>query len=250
MNYIKNRFLAYYGHHKCGTTWISHIVGELCQEACLRYNLQWNDQLFGRHIDEIWEKTPFDFLCYTNADYIQIHHLNVKAFHVVRDPRDLIVSAYYSHLNSHPDDWPRIRLFRQYLKTLSKEDGLCREMEYSLMNYHHLLSWDYTNPNILEIKFEDMIIRPFDIWSDVLAFLGLYPERIDAQKLEVILTKYSFKNMSGGRKQGENDSMHHFRKGIAGDWRNHFSSRHIKYFKQLYNPILLKLGYETNGNWS
>ena len=247
---MKTTFFAYYGHHKCGTTWISHIVSELCHQLDLRYNLQWNDQLFGKDIDAIRKITPFDFLCYTNADYIQISHLNAKAFHVVRDPRDLIISAYYSHLYSHPDDWPRIRLFRKQLKMLSKEDGLLREIEYSLMNYHHLLTWDYTTSNIKEVKFEDMITHPLETWAAILSHLGLYPETLTHKKLEDIITKYSFKKMSGGRARGENKSTHHFRKGIAGDWRNHFNSRHIKYFKQLYNPILLKLGYETHEDWS
>lgn len=244
-----SRFVAYYGHHKCGTTWISHVVSAICQKVNLKYNLQWNDQLFGKDIDSNWKNDNFDFLCYTNADYIQIRHLKIKSFHVIRDPRDLIVSSYYSHLKSHPDNWPRIYYFRKYLQSLPKEIGIMKEIEYSLANYQHLLMWDYNNPYIKELKFEKLTLNPKKYWLEILKFIGLYPDKIKKDEIYEILRCYSFERMSGGRKPGEEDQTHHFRKGVSGDWRNHFTSQHIDYFKKLYNPILLKTGYETSEDW-
>jgi len=46
------------------------------------------------------------------------------------------------------------------------------------------------------------------------------------------------------------DEYSHYRLGVPGDWRKHFEPVHIEYFKKLYNPLLLKLGYESDEGWS
>jgi len=64
-----------------------------------------------------------------------------------------------------------------------------------------------------------------------------------------IVERYSFERLSGGRHKGQEDPRHHYRRGIPGDWRNHFTPLHVEYFKALYNPLLLKLGYEADVDW-
>ncbi|WP_157054119.1 sulfotransferase domain-containing protein [Ruegeria sp. 6PALISEP08] len=59
----------------------------------------------------------------------------------------------------------------------------------------------------------------------------------------------SFSKKSKGRKRGEENAGHHYRKGVAGDWRNYFEDRHIDLFKERYNDCLLKLGYEEDEDW-
>lgn len=56
--------------------------------------------------------------------------------------------------------------------------------------------------------------------------------------------------MSGGRKKGQENVKNHFRKGVPGDWRNQFTEAHIAKFKSEFNPLLLKLGYETDPGWT
>jgi hypothetical protein len=55
---------------------------------------------------------------------------------------------------------------------------------------------------------------------------------------------------AGGRAPGEEDVTSHYRKGVPGDWKLHFGPAHIDYFKQHYNDLLLKLGYEQSPDWS
>ncbi|HXW52085.1 MAG TPA: sulfotransferase domain-containing protein [Candidatus Acidoferrales bacterium] len=193
-----------------------------------------------------------DLWCYTNADFVFVRPLNTTGFHVVRDPRDMIVSGYFSHLRSHPDaGWPRLRLYRPYLQSLSKEEGLFKEMEFSSIFLSQMLSWGYgENPSILEFRFEDMIADQAGSFTKILTHMGLAPRPIDAAVLEAILAKYSFERLSGGRTPGQEDATSHYRRGVPGDWRNHFTNAHVAYFKSLYNPLLLKLGYEERGDWA
>jgi len=52
-----------------------------------------------------------------------------------------------------------------------------------------------------------------------------------------------------GRRPGQEDIHAHQRKGIAGDWRNHFTTRVKEVFKQRYGHVLIATGYEPDLNW-
>ena len=40
-----------------------------------------------------------------------------------------------------------------------------------------------------------------------------------------------------------------FRRGVCGDWKEHFGPEHKAVFKQQANPTLLKLGYIDGSDW-
>jgi hypothetical protein len=40
-----------------------------------------------------------------------------------------------------------------------------------------------------------------------------------------------------------------FRKGMIGDWRNHFTAEHKAAFKRQAGELLLELGYEDDLSW-
>ncbi len=125
--------LAYFGHHRCGTQWIAAIVEDVCDAAGLRSVRHNNSDRFQGDIISYRQDNPFDFWCYINADYRFVRGLDVRGFHVVRDPRNVIVSGYFSHLTSRPvnDRWPQLQCYRSFLQPLSKDEGILREMEFS-----------------------------------------------------------------------------------------------------------------------
>jgi hypothetical protein len=229
------------------------------------------------------KEKKIDFLSYTTADISFVRKLeDFLGFHIIRDPRDIVVSAYFSHLYSHPTkEWPALVNHRKKLQKASKEEGLHLEMEFRKGEFECLYDWDYSQSNVLELKMEDMIRSPYETIVKAFSYLrivddipsmkkrfififvsainrlktkGLIPIRISQQKVPVdaiLLYSYqnSFSRKSKGRKQGEENIKSHYRKGIAGDWKNHFTKEHIYYFKKNYNDLLIKLGYETTKNW-
>lgn len=40
-----------------------------------------------------------------------------------------------------------------------------------------------------------------------------------------------------------------YRKGLVGDWSNHFTETHRRAFKEMAGDILIRLGYEENDEW-
>jgi hypothetical protein len=241
---------AFFGHHKCGVSWISRIIDGVCATAGLTIAHHHYENLFDGDISALRRAQPFDFWRYTNADVNFTRDLEVFGFHVVRDPRDVIVSAYFSHLNSHAvDNWPRLRHFRPYLRSLPKHDGINADMEFCAIFLSHMLSWDYCRPNVLELRFEDLIADQSRQFDRIFRFLKIVPEQLDSDMLDQIVQLNSFQVLSGGREPGEQDVHHHYRRGTPGDWRSHFDESNVDYFKKLYNPLLLKLGYESREDW-
>ncbi len=242
-------FVAYYGHHKCGTEWISGIIQAVSSKAGLRVARHSNIAGFGGDIVSLHAAAPFDVWCFTNARYPIVQALEVRGFHVMRDPRDIVVSGYFSHRNSHPlDGWPALTVHRDRLRSISKIDGLLVEMDFLRPIFEMMRQWEPL-PLVREVRFEELIRNPVETFDAIFTHLQIVPMRIDEAALREIVDCQSFARMSGGRTPGEENAGHHFRKGVPGDWRNHFTPAHIEYFKERYNPLLLKLGYERDENW-
>lgn len=236
--------LAYFGHHKCASIWTRSII-----EA-------YNDKTW--YLDHTKRKYPYDpseingygFLSDINADYKRIKYFNdfVRGFHVIRDPRDIIVSAYFSHRYSHKISKEKniglwIIPIREKLNSMSLDDGLTYMIEVSAAIasvFDVLYEWNYNDDRILEVKMEDLTEDPFTWFSKIFKFLGLFYE-----DLQSILDEKSFEWRTDGRARGVEDIYHHYRKGVPGDWKNYFKEKHVEKFNQKYPDILDKLEYNN-----
>ncbi|MCI0398745.1 MAG: sulfotransferase domain-containing protein [Chloroflexi bacterium] len=276
--------LAFMGHHKCATRWVNGILRPVCRELGLRRAVVWHPDMFNGNLPAFVAHGKIDFLAYTNADYECVKQLKaVRGFHVVRDPRDICVSAYFSHLHSHETkNWPELVEHRKRLQSLSTDEGLLLDMQFVEKYMNEMDSWKYEDPNFLQVKMEALTADPYRQFLKIFDFLGLLdeqrftarrwlsyalarrlqrlsrgrislaglPERLPAERLLGIIWQNEFDRKSGGRRPGQEDQASHYRKGSPGDWRNHFKVEHIRYFKEQYNPLLLKLGYEENPDWT
>ena len=197
--------LAYFGHHRCGTQWIASIIEDVCDAAGLIAVRHDTSDRFQGDIISYRQDNPFDFWCYINADYRFVRGLDVRGFHVVRDPRDVIVSGYFSHLMSHPvgDRWPQLRCYRSFLQSLSKDEGILREMEFSGSTLYAMLFWNPSTPGVREIHFEDLIRNSEDRFCQVLEELGVLRNRVSETVVREIVGQHAFQCMSGGRQPGE-----------------------------------------------
>jgi len=198
---------GYFSHHKCGTIWVASIIEKVCAAAGLVAARHDSGGNFDGDIVAWRQSHPFDFWCYTNADFTFVRGVAVEGFHVVRDPRDIVVSAYFSHLYSHPvEGWPRLRHYRHFLRSLPEEEGILREMEFSAPVMADMLVWDEHPPAIRLVRFEDLIARPAGFFCEIFEGLGLLPDRIDEWTVREIVERHSFERLSGGRHKGQGKS--------------------------------------------
>ncbi len=272
--------LFFFGHHKCATRYIISICDEVNRVLGLTSKEFHNDDMFAHDLPGALKANPVDFVYYSNAKIGPVRQLgkDFKGIHVIRDPRDIIVSAYFSHRNSHPsDDWPKLVEIRNRLLALPLSEGLMYELELMRPRIDDIADWDYEQSTTIEIKFEDLIVNPYDTLFDAFMFIGLARDvnmssirqtgglfasnvrrllgshkrdYLSLSELAQVIRDNSFSSKTKGRRQGEEDAKHHYRKGVAGDWRQYFERQHIEFFKENYNRCLIKLGYEKDIDWA
>ena len=292
---------GYYGHHKCASTWIREIISEVCREAGLPHRLLVDpltpashgpltdyrrDDITRQEAGEYLRDEGVRFVTCMAADMEQARSIAPeRAFHVVRDPRDIIVSAYFSHRDSHwVEGLPELAAHRERLQEVSEQEGLLLEMEYSASEMEDLATWDYEQEQVLEVKMEALTARPYQGFLDIFEFLGLMswegayrarakvshffrvmanrvstrhpllsslrrPTPITGEQLLGRVYDHRFERKTGGRKKGQADTKSHYRKGKAGDWRNHFTPEHVQAFKEQFGGLVVTLGYEEHDDW-
>jgi len=281
---------AYYSHHKCATGWTNSIFRELCFHLGLQHRTAHGPQQYEEAggLKEWMARHNVEFLAYTNAEISEVKRLpQHRGVHVVRDPRDVLVSAYFSHLHSHPtEQWPELERHRDALQSLSKEEGLLKEIEFSRPFLIAMREWDYEQESVLEMKMEELTAEPVASFRLVLQHLGLFhrepgrragtlkklwqygnrglykahhefplplPPRLRKEKtvhpdvLDAILEAHRFEKMASGRSKGEADPESHYRKGKPGDWKNYFTDRVAQSFQDTYGDIVRRLGYGESG---
>lgn len=160
-----------------------------------------------------------------------------------RDLRDVAVSNYFYVRNTpwHPE--------HPYYKGKSVEDGLGVFAARTLLPYADWVrSWqanrDPQRSTIL--RYEDMLADTVGCLTRVAKTFELPG---DERALAELAERFSFKRMSGGRAQGQADPSRFVRKGVAGDWVNHFTPRLRDIYKEAIGDFLIEYGYERDTNW-
>ena len=277
---------AVYTHHRCASSWIGDFIGFVCRFCGWRLSSFDRPDQFRHNLTGFLAENNIEFLYFRNANRKYIDDIpEHRAFHIIRDPRDILVSGYFSHRNSHSTEgWPELIAHRQTLQQLSFEDGILAEFEFSSGNFQDIATWDYDRSDILELRFEDLIENPYalllnafgfidalsskearsrdwlfyrfeNFWRRVAFHLTFLPalrigiHRVPAEILLLEVYRNRFEKITGGRAPGTEDKRSHNRKGVAGDWVEYFTPRIVDEFKNRYGSMLIQLGYESDENW-
>jgi lipopolysaccharide transport system ATP-binding protein len=170
---------------------------------------------------------------------------NSKHFVILRDLRDTAVSGYFSLKLSHPLMGPAEKI-RRKLNSRDLEEGMLWILKNWLpINAKICSSW--VKSNEAWIRYEDLLLNDSAILEEI--FLKRCLLGVDAAALREAVNSCRFESLSQGRKRGEEDVSSHWRKGVAGDWRNYFTPKIKKIFKRRYGELLIMSGYEKNDQW-
>ena len=278
---------AIFVHHKCATMWLEYIARLACQRLGLKLGVVYDEDQFARDLPAWLANEQTDFLVYGNADIEYTRALQgFRGVHIIRDPRDIVVSAYYSHLHSHSTSgWKALVAHRDRLKILDKNAGLAEEIRFRARSLGHMGTWDYNQENVLEIRFEEMAVSSYETILRAFEWLGLVDDRevytrtaraaflgrdilarvnartggllpagslmhaLPAPEVLAIVWHHRYARRAKGREKGKVDVRSHYRSGRSGDWRDHFTDEHKALFKSLYPGLVPKLGYEKSDDW-
>lgn len=160
-----------------------------------------------------------------------------------RDVRDVAVSHvfYVQRTPWHPE--------HSKYDGLSVEEGLHHFGTTLLPEFvEWIRSW-HTNRDpeqSLVVQYEDLLADTTATFHEV-AHLFALPD--DPDTIESIVEAHRFENLSGGRSRGEDGDDSFFRKGVSGDWKNHFTPKLKSLYKDVAGQSLIDFGYETDLDW-
>ena len=159
-----------------------------------------------------------------------------RKFLLVRDPRDILVSHYFSMKKSHaiPEGEMGNRLLqqRQNIQYLNID-------EYALSKaqtfYNIFQSYIRMDDSFLKaFRYEDIVFNKSAWIEDILRFLDL---NLEEDKIEAIASRHDiFPNVE------KPDS--HIRKVTPGDHKDKLKPETIKKLNDIFAPLLAKYGYE------
>ena len=179
---------------------------------------------------------------------------------VVRDPRDTYASLFHHETTlNRVRDVPTV-FDRHFRRTPGRDlrDEFADYLEVRLRGRFHpyftysdfVESW-LDRPGICLVRYEDMLARPEAELSRILAFLGLAadPERVRAAVAENSFANQTRRLYGSERAPGQEDATKFLRKGVSGDWKNHFDERSCRIFWEVEGGALRRLGYAGDRGW-
>jgi len=238
------RLLVFCGHHRAGSTWLTHVLFAVADRYGLTY-----------------QKCEQKELSPAADAFFQDHSLIDRAAlppyrgaHLIRDPRDIVVSGYFYHLWTE-EKWAHVskqefggKSYLEYLNSLSKEEGLLVEMmRFANYDLRHMVAWDYQDPNFIEIRYENLIADEIGEFRRLFRHFGFSQVAIETSLR--LARVFSFERQAH-RKIGQVQTGAHLRCGLTGQWRNVFGNRHRRLAKELLGTALIKLGYESSLDWT
>lgn len=165
-----------------------------------------------------------------------------RAFFVIRDPRDIVISSYFSLRNSHAPMGDILQA-RKTLQEIPMKEGLLYVIErHSKRNlFKQLRSWAAapSSETFRLFRYEDLTgERQAEEVDQLMRHCGI---TLPATELEALLSRYSFSRMRKDRETA--GKVSHYRKGKAGDWRNHFDDEVYAAFTAATGNLVELLGY-------
>lgn len=240
--------------HKAGSQWFKSVLFDpvIYQYSGLK---PWSLRVWGidsrSYQDRIYVQ-PFETGRIITPLYLTFEAFNrmpkpdsYKAFFVMRDPRAITVSYYFSARYTHTSmgDVPEKR---RILQQMSLKDGLVWTIRYlhSYGLYEALRSWkdaEEKDQNVLAVKLEHLRGLHKRKWfTEILQHCDI---QVPNELLDALLRKYSFEEMKK-RDHRVVAGISHYRDGAPHGWREYFDSDIKEEFRRCTGDLVEYLGYE------
>lgn len=214
---------------KSGVTWLLRLVCDLL-EGIHQDTPQMKPLSYGHPVTSDWIVRKAHYPYWEHA----IPHLKNKTVVVTqRDPRDIVVSAMYYRKTTDLDLAISVmvspkRSYAEWVESWLASGEQLKVKKLIITRYERLHSQPYTE---LKGIVSHLITKPLAIPSD--------------ERIQEAIARQSFENM----RKHYNDGGHFMRKGIVGDWRNHFDREQAKRFNGFFGEFMLEQGYVDDLEW-
>ncbi|HEY3776695.1 MAG TPA: sulfotransferase domain-containing protein [Rhizomicrobium sp.] len=235
-------------HHKTGTAWMSKVFRAIAARLDIPVI-----HAAKRVVHP--EDVPIPAIVLNDhSDFSQCEWMftdaNTRLLHLIRDPRDVIISAMHYHRTAR-EPWlhkPRSKFgqqsYQQRLNGLGDEHSqYIWEMDNTgLRIINAMRKWNYSMKHTIELRYEDLINDiGGDLFSTAVAHLGFIGPEIGVCRRE-----FGKRHLSNKRKA----TSHHVRSGEARQWEPIYDAALAEAFINRFGDVLIDLGYETDNLWA
>lgn len=258
---------------RSGTVFLFNFIAELFEYSKLEPSFtggirpnppEWNPYIFDKTYHDLKDGQVLCAHYRLNADIQAILDQNdTLAIYLYRDPRDVAVSSALYIKYGLPN-----HVLHKTFREMSDADAIafmitggiiCSEkfpadMAASPQDYINFEGMSHfiedsrawiNDQRVVKVRYEDFVLNPLILVeaaknSDVV---------IDPIRVKEVSAKWDYRTAANGREKGVEDKCSHFRKGVAGDYKNNFSEFHNALAKKYLGQWLITLGYETSIVW-
>lgn len=228
---------------KAGSAWVQSVLREAHPSLIIEPDADSSRGVFNQPIQKGHIYSPLyihrDAFIRSAAGQTEHHR-----FVVIRDLRDILVSWHKSLAKSHGIN-PVVAMHREQLSKLSNEEGLA----YCLTHRHFqglaMVASTWARSDDLVVRYEDILDDQFGSFRRIFDHCQI---PIADDRLATIVKCRSFEAVTG-RARGQESATSHHRRGVAGDWKNHFTPDLTREFKSRYGHLLIITGYEPDADW-
>lgn len=252
MNWKKEVFVV--GYPRSGNTWTARLLGDVLASRVTGFPgesplAEDGPDRKGPYIVRqshlrVTRGKDFDDLVGNYNFYIDNYDKNndPAIVHVIRDPRDMLVSYMYYH---------RIPTLLLTCECVMTENN---PLSCSWGNYvNGWMDASRIISRMITVRYGDLLSETEIELTRILRWLGL---KYNKDRIRPSVDRQSFRKKREAIQRLEGlyygtRIMHlrHMRKGKAGDWKNHFNRSCGKKVEEAYGELMQELGYEDNRNW-
>lgn len=219
---------------KAGSTLLNNIMGEVCYNLNIPvinlptkiFNIGIVPNELTNDVNRVWRESGYAYLGFRNFwPTLGFDFTKTKNILLVRDPRDILVSLYFSLKYSHkiPDDHPMLKHRKLYSKIGIDEAVLKEALKFK--NQFHIYLKNLGSTSTTRVyRYEDVVFRKREWLVDILDFLGL---KLDCRKIQAIADKYDVR-------PDKEDPQKHIRQVTPGNYKAHLSQKTIDRLDEIF----------------
>jgi len=232
---------------KTGSQWIKSVLSDTrIQQATGLRTFPQHGYSMGEFVHKIPRYTyvPGMYISYDLYRKIQ-KPPRYYTFYVLRDPRNIIVSLYYSLLNSHRLVTNNVKRHRKFLRNQDKEVGINYCIKVFQVRLSYIRSWIYfadDDTNVDFVYFEDITSEPVELFHQVLNNSGF---EVGKRLIQRVLSDYTKEEMRKRKESSRAKLSSGYRKESTS-WRSEFTRRNLQMFVKVNGNLASLMGYEES----
>ena len=234
--------------YKAGSTLLMNVMADVCKELNFPlvdlpsrlFSLGLGPSDLTSDVNRLWQEEGYCYAGFRSFfPAMQFDFTKTQNILLVRDPRDILTSLYFSEKYSHPipkmkaGSHPMVKQ-REKVQHLGIEEFV---MQKAPMINNIFLTYIQELPitTTRVYRYEDVIFKKKEWLKDMLDFLGL---KLPASKIRAIADKYDIR-------PDREDPQKHVRQVTPGNYKAHLSQTTIEKLDDLFGPVMRYFYYDS-----